>query len=52
MIERMQTLVEAFAIDVCAYAIMSNHYHLVLRVDRQLAGAWSNAQVIERWEWS
>lgn len=49
VIERLRQLVEAFAIDVCAYAVMSNHYHLVLRVDRKLSASWTDAQVIERW---
>ncbi|CAH6784689.1 hypothetical protein VCHA27O13_40179 [Vibrio chagasii] len=29
LIERMRLLSQVFAIDVCASAIMSNHYHLV-----------------------
>ncbi|MEM9604036.1 MAG: transposase [Pseudomonadota bacterium] len=40
-----------FAIDVAAYAIMSNHYHLVLRVDLERAATWSTDEVIERWHW-
>ena len=28
--QRMKQLTNAFSIDICAYAIMSNHYHLVL----------------------
>ena len=47
---RLRELAGIFAIDICAYAVMSNHYHLVLRVDRQKAGAWSMAQVAEQWE--
>jgi REP element-mobilizing transposase RayT len=39
----------AFAIDICAYAIMSNHYHIVLKVDRSATGSWSDDEVIERW---
>jgi hypothetical protein len=33
MVERHQFLTSIFTIDTCAYAIMSNHYHLVLHVN-------------------
>ena len=49
VLERMRELVEIFAIDVCAYAIMSNHYHVVLHVDAERAKAWTDKQVIEQW---
>lgn len=48
-IDRLRELSGVFAIDICAYAIMSNHYHLVLRINAQKAEGWSDAQVIERW---
>lgn len=47
--ERMLSLSKVFALDVCAYAVMSNHYHVVLHVDREAAKAWSEQEVIERW---
>lgn len=50
VIARLRELADVFAIDICAYAVMSNHYHLVLRVDRQQAETWDSAQVIEQWE--
>jgi len=31
---RILELQAAFCIDVCAYAVMSNHYHVVLYVDQ------------------
>ena len=49
VLERLCELASVFAIDICAYAVMSNHYHLVLRVDRTQAEAWDNRVVIERW---
>jgi REP element-mobilizing transposase RayT len=48
-LDRLALLTSIFAIDVCAYAVMSNHYHLVLRVDRSKANKWSDEDVIERW---
>ena len=35
-------LTEAFAIDVAAYAVMSNHLHVVLHIDVEQANAWSD----------
>jgi hypothetical protein len=32
----------------CAYAVTSNHYHLVVHVDQHRAKAWSPQEVIER----
>jgi REP element-mobilizing transposase RayT len=49
VLQRLEHLSNTFAIDLCAYAVMSNHYHLVLRVDRTRAAAWSQQQIIERW---
>ncbi|HEH9395961.1 TPA: transposase, partial [Aeromonas salmonicida] len=38
-----------FAISVCAYAVMSNHYHLVLKVEQDTASSWSEREVAKRW---
>ena len=40
---------EVFAIDIAAYAVMSNHLHLVLRIDIELANSWSDRKVVEQW---
>lgn len=49
VIERLRYLSRVFAIDVCAYAVMSNHYHTVLCVEAQRAKKWSEQEVIDRW---
>jgi len=41
---------EVFAIDIAAYAIMSNHYHVVLYINKEKADSWSVDQVIDRWQ--
>ncbi|MGR6872395.1 transposase [Pseudomonas sp. HK3] len=40
---------QVFAIDIAAYAVMSNHYHVVLHINKQQADDWTFDQVIERW---
>jgi len=46
---RLRALSRVFAIDLLAYAIMSNHYHVVLRLDPATSEAWTDDDVIERW---
>lgn len=45
----MLALAKIFAIDICAYAVMSNHTHLVLHVDADKTDNWSIGQVLVRW---
>src|SRR5215467_6878189 len=49
IISRTKLLTEAFAINICAYAVMSNHYHLVLHVDADKATSWKEEEVKQRW---
>ena len=47
--KRLLALAEVFALDVCAYAVMHNHYHLILHVDREQALGWGEHEVVSRW---
>ncbi len=40
---------QVFAIDIAAYAIMSNHYHVVLHINKPAADCWTLDEVIDRW---
>jgi len=49
VVERLAELSKVFAIDICAYAVMSNHYHLVLHVDSDRINNWSDSEIASRW---
>lgn len=49
LVKRLKLLASVFAIDIAAYAVMSNHYHLVLHVDANRSKKWSDDDVIDRW---
>jgi REP element-mobilizing transposase RayT len=49
VVDRIRLLSSLFAIDVCAYAVMSNHYHLVLKLCPEQFGDVSDDQIMERW---
>jgi hypothetical protein len=49
MLERMRFLASVFAVDVFAYAIMINHFHLILRLRPDIVAQWSDWEVARRW---
>lgn len=48
--ERMKELANIFAVDVCAYGLMSNHFHLILHLDKDRARTWTDDEVTRRYE--
>jgi REP element-mobilizing transposase RayT len=46
---RILELATIFAIDICAYAVMSNHLHVVVKVDADKVKHWSDKDVIMQW---
>ena len=47
LIDRIKQVTSVFAIDVCSYAIMSNHFHIVLKVNS--TKNWNATQVLMTW---
>lgn len=49
LVDRMRELTGIFAVDLCSYAVMSNHYHIVIRVNPRRAQQWAEKTVTYRW---
>ncbi len=49
VVERLKALANIFAIEVSAYAVMSNHYHVVLHINTAQSKEWSDYEVLQRW---
>jgi len=49
VVDRVRLLSSLFAIDVCAYAVMSNHYHLVLKLCPEQLGGLTDDDIMDRW---
>ncbi|EKE68087.1 transposase [Gallaecimonas xiamenensis] len=50
VMDRLKVLQSVFTIELCAYAVMSNHYHLVVHADAKAAAAVDDDAVMARWE--
>ncbi|MFH1138836.1 MAG: hypothetical protein V1816_22390 [Pseudomonadota bacterium] len=46
---RLEFLAGSFALEICAFAVMSNHLHVVARTRPDLAEAWSDEETARRW---
>jgi len=47
IVQRMKYLAKLFAVDACSYAVMSNHFHLVLKVNS--TSGWSEKRTLIAW---
>ncbi len=46
---QIQWLSGIFGIEILACAVLSNHYHLVLKVNPDVVHGWSDEEVVRRW---
>jgi hypothetical protein len=47
--DRIVTLSDIFAVERFGYAVMSNHYHLVLQIDAAVVQSWSDEVIVDKW---
>jgi len=46
---KLHKVASIFSIKLCAYAVMSNHYHVVVHIRSEDALQWSQHEVVRRW---
>jgi REP element-mobilizing transposase RayT len=47
--DRIRVLSSLFAIEICAYAVMTNHIHLVVKINQNESDIWSMDEIFSRW---
>ena len=47
--DRLRILSSLFAIDLCSYAVMSNHIHLVVKLCPEQSDNWTTDEILQRW---
>jgi len=47
--DRLREIGEIFAVSIWGFAVMSNHLHVVVQTLPEIASAWSDLEVAERW---
>ena len=46
---RLEELADIFAVAVGGFSVLDNHLHVLLRLDPDLAQAWSDEEIVRRW---
>ena len=46
---RLEKLADTFAVAVAGYAVMDNHLHVLVRLEPERVGDWSDREVVVRW---
>jgi REP element-mobilizing transposase RayT len=49
IVDRLRQLAAIFAVEVCAYAVMENHYHTIVRTRPDIVATWSDREIATRW---
>lgn len=49
IVDRIRILSSLFAIDICSYTVMSNHFHIVLKISPEQSKEWTEDNTLERW---
>ena len=46
---RLRELAQIFSVAVGGFSVLDNHLHVLVRLDSEVAGGWSDEEVVRRW---
>ena len=49
IVDRIRLLSSLFAIDIAGFAVMSNHYHIVVKLSPEQVSQLSDREIVQRW---
>ncbi len=49
IVDRLRLLAHCFSVEIAAYAVMSNHLHVVVRLDPCAPDRWTAQEVADKW---
>ena len=49
IVDRIRILSSVFAVDICSYAVMSNHYHVTVKISPEQVEHLSDYEIMLRW---
>lgn len=49
IVNRIKQVCSVFAVDLFAYAVMNNHYHIVVKINTARVAEWTDEEVAQRW---
>ncbi len=47
--KRLEELAQIFSVSVAGFSVLDNHLHVLVRLDQEVAGGWSDEEVVRRW---
>ena len=49
IVNRIRLIASLFAVDIYSYAVMSNHYHIILSLRPDATKEWTDEMIVDKW---
>jgi len=47
--KRLEELAQIFSVSVAGVSVLDNHLYVLVRLDQEAAGGWTDEEVVRRW---